>query len=223
VEEQFYLLLPVLLLVGLRRGWRFGRVLAFTAVASAVVGGMIAWNAGLIARAYWSPFPHLPVMLAGVALALAVRQKRAVVEQLGAWWAPVVGGGAIVAISVAVSHESPWLYYGGFAVIAGAAVLVIGHLIARPDGLVAASLDSRALVWLGERSYGFYLWHVPVVMALRRIHLPWPAELPIAFVGSLVLTVLSWTLVERPFLRLKRRFTVLNRPPVVQSEGPGHR
>jgi peptidoglycan/LPS O-acetylase OafA/YrhL len=90
-------------------------------------------------------------------------------------------------------------------------------------GLVIAAVASGGLAWLGSlswvgvRSYGLYLWHVPLILFLRRMDL-----LPLSFVPALALVVpvtlgaaaLSWRFVERPALsppgraRLPRRTSV---------------
>jgi peptidoglycan/LPS O-acetylase OafA/YrhL len=80
-------------------------------------------------------------------------------------------------------------------------------------------MSVRPLTWLGERSYGFYLWHLPVLFLLAAV-LPPLGKIPgllIAFTVALVMTALSWHLVERPFLRLKHRFTRTGVAPAADS------
>jgi peptidoglycan/LPS O-acetylase OafA/YrhL len=86
-------------------------------------------------------------------------------------------------------------------------VLLIAYLYAEPEGLLAKALSLRPLVWLGERSYGFYLWHFPVSVTAHHLGIHRPVAGLLAVVVTVGLTELSWRLVERPFLKMKRRYT----------------
>ena len=108
-----------------------------------------------------------------------------------------------------VKDGTPWLYFGGIIAVGVPLVLTVGHVVTVPDGAVARVLRLRPLVWLGERSYGFYLWHFPVawlVQASAAYRVPLALAAPIV---ALVLTQASWVCVERPFLRLKSRFSTV--------------
>jgi peptidoglycan/LPS O-acetylase OafA/YrhL len=68
-------------------------------------------------------------------------------------------------------------------------------------------LETRWLVWVGQRSYGLYLWHYPVAYLSERVPAPWLVTSSIGLVVSFGLAALSWRFVETPFLRLKDRGT----------------
>jgi peptidoglycan/LPS O-acetylase OafA/YrhL len=215
VEEQFYIVWPVLLVIGLRRGWNMPRIAAVLAAASAVVGCLLAWGTSKPSSvAYLTPFPHIPVILGGVGLAFAVHQGRSWVNRLRGLWAPAIAPVIALAFLLKVGEDVGWLYYGGIALLTVPCVLLIGHLVARPDSPVARVLGLRPLVWLGERSYGFYLWHVPVIAGIYAVGLGDRLPLtPVALVATLIMTALSWIAVERPFLRLKRKVSTVHLDP----------
>jgi peptidoglycan/LPS O-acetylase OafA/YrhL len=100
--------------------------------------------------------------------------------------------------------------------------VVLTALYASPGSFLHKLLSLRSLVFLGRRSYGFYLYH-PVVMALTE-----PLRVSHSYVNlfavvalnlslSLLLTELSYRFLEQPMLRLKARFepVLLSRPAVV--------
>ena len=100
--------------------------------------------------------------------------------------------------------EKGFLYQGGFTLIAilgGVVVLVVAVLPSFGGSL----LTSRILQWLGQRSYGLYLWHFFIFRIFGR-HVTQGSHLlriALAVVVSLVITEMSWRFVERPFIRLK--------------------
>ena len=113
----------------------------------------------------------------------------------------------LIAVAVVtVSNRQWWLYPGGLLAVAAVATLAVGHLVASPTGTVSRWLSTRVPVWLGKRSYAFYLWHGPVILLLRpHVHSVLLLA-SVALIASLVVTQASWTLVEQPALRLKHRF-----------------
>ena len=88
-------------------------------------------------------------------------------------------------------------------------------------GAPAKLLSTRTMAWLGTVSYGLFLWHLPVLVAIQR--LGWEHALRsqlvsytvIGLAATCVLAALSWYLVERPFLRLKSK---PSQPPAAVPE-----
>ncbi len=86
----------------------------------------------------------------------------------------------------------------------------------RSQGLARRVLSLRSLAWIGLVSYGFYLWHYYVMIALRSHHLNgltqhYSAFFVLSFLGAITLAAGSYYLIERPALRFKqgRRFNRL--------------
>jgi peptidoglycan/LPS O-acetylase OafA/YrhL len=212
IEEQFYIVWPLLLLAVLRY---FGqRALLFTAVALALLssGWMIYLSARYgypqaqdPSRIYLGTDTHVAGLFLGAALAAA--------------WNPVASASRAGSFSVAMSdflgvicfsgllwamlfvtEYDPALYQGGFFWVG---LLSTGLLFsaARKDGAVQAWLSIRPLAWLGQRSYGLYLWHWPVFALLRpEFELPDTPWMQAAIRLSLtaLLAELSYRLIENP-------------------------
>ncbi len=87
-------------------------------------------------------------------------------------------------------------------------VALVGAVSLRPDHLLAWIFELRPVRYLGEVSYGIYLWHVSAITTLRWL---WPAapllvSFPLALLLATAIAGLSYGYFERPFLAWKRRF-----------------
>ncbi|MGZ4450536.1 acyltransferase family protein [Oryzihumus sp.] len=220
VEEQFYLLWPALvwavLSLALRRRARRGgpaavrqRELVLGTVAlTALVASSLAMGLehALLSpsRAYYGTEGRVQELAVGVLLAVAVRRWRARPGGHGRA-AAVAGAGAGLAALLAgfaLLPDSSTLYYrGGALLVCLAVAAVIGGVELAPGSRLATTLSWRPLVAVGTLSYGIYLWHWPVVVALP-VEGPhdatwWARQaLRVALTGALA--VASWRLVERP-------------------------
>ena len=175
IEEQYYVLWPLAVLWLLNQASRQGLGVAAGLIAIASTGWM-AWlyvtqiDGGDPSRVYLGTDTHLMGLLSGSALAawwnpwkarMASRASDGLLNLAGiAALAALVGGMATV-------HEGmPWLYQGGFLLVALLSCVVISTAT-REGTWVASLLSARPMRWLGARSYSLYLWHWPVVVWLR--------------------------------------------------------
>ena len=81
----------------------------------------------------------------------------------------------------------------------------VAHLVLHRESCISRAFSSRPAVWLGERSYGFYLYHYPILMLLVLAGASVPARIAVGLPVTLAMTAASWTHIERPFLALKNR------------------
>ncbi len=211
VEEQFYLVVPLIVAgVMSRRNSRLplGIVFASMAIASVVLTRVISYDtatelaASTASRELYRTGVRVVELAAGALLAVAL-PRWALPRR---WWVELLGwvGAAATAILWTTAHsEAPWLREGGLAIVAVASVLLIVGAIA--DGPLARALSVAPLVALGRISYGVYLFHWPIYLAVRPEERSWPPAVGIALVA--VLTVMaawaSLVLVERP-IRARR-------------------
>lgn len=217
VEGQLYLLWP-LLFIGVLATWgrrRSALVAAALALASA---GLMAWrfdpdNIGLV---YYATDTRASGFLLGAMLALLWTPERWSRRLPGAARAglDVAGLVALVALVVAfvsASEFSDELYERGGFLRVGLASMVVVLAATRREGLLGALLGRRLLVWIGQRSYGIYLYHWPILVLTRPEQgsaVPgWLNDLG-RIALTLVVVELSYRFLETPIRRggLRRMF-----------------
>ncbi|HMT62573.1 MAG TPA: acyltransferase family protein [Microthrixaceae bacterium] len=221
VEEQTYLVLPFLMAVAWAVGRRAGRP-RLTLAAIVATGTAVSMVLGVWMST--APFPFVPLAPkfafygpvtrfwefgAGVLLALAA-QRLVALRPLAPAMAVV---GVVVLVAVAVVYDQSTVFPGWAA---PAPVAATGLLLAAGTASadVARWVAWRPLVWLGDLSYGWYLWHWPLIVFARALwhrgHLPvWTAA-----VVSLGLAVLSRSVYED---RLRHDTTIVGRKAVVMA------
>jgi acetyltransferase len=214
LEVAFYTLLPLLGYAAYRLGGGARRQ-ALMLGTLAVAG--IAWNAvvyviGLDAVAARALPAYMPYFVLGMLLTLWLQRRSLERERpsLGpaATVALVAGGFALAVLNgvwhagvrdpvhdplVQIVHDLPAGV--GFAAVITAAV------VGRGPGI--AWMRIPQLVWVGVVSYGFYLWHVPVILFAKRLGvLPngFFMALALALPPALAIAAASWRFVERPLM-----------------------
>lgn len=214
VEEQFYLAWPWLLLLGLsfvpeRRLWKSGRprlaLLTLVAAAGSAVAMALLYHPGTDpTRVYDGTDTRAFELLIGAALALRWPMSRpGMDEDRPARRAlDLVGFAGLAGIGFLFWHTSqysPFLYRGGMVVLSAATVMVLAA-VAQPGSWLGAVLGWGPLRWIGERSYGIYIWHYPVIVLTtpESQHAFDPVRATAQLAATLALAEASWLWVEQP-------------------------
>ncbi len=173
VEEQFYLLWPLILIAGLRWLTRRGVIVltAAMAVGSCLLMALLYTPNGDPSRVYYGTDTRAFTLLIGALLAFVwsadkqplrrVRGHRAIVDGIG-----VVALLGVLAMFVRVRDFDPWLYRGGFLLMAVAGGVLVAA-VSYPGTILSRALGWRPLAWIGVLSYGIYLWHWPIMQLTR--------------------------------------------------------
>jgi peptidoglycan/LPS O-acetylase OafA/YrhL len=214
IEEQFYLVWPLLLLLLLRPalGRGGGRRWVVVPVAAALVGAVASavWMALLHtpgldpSRVYYGTDTRAQALLVGAAAGVvAVRTGRWHRAGTSPGWAPEAAGWAglaVLAVMVArVPDSADAMYRGGFLLAAVAALGLVWAAAAPGRGPLQRVLASPPLRAVGVVSYGLYLWHWPLYVILTpvRTGLDGTGLLVLRLVVTGVVSAFSWVLVER--------------------------
>ncbi|MFG2556249.1 acyltransferase family protein [Streptomyces sp. NPDC048581] len=216
VEEQFYLAWPLVILTLLwmtggraRSRFRVTVVLA-GAIASLTAMALLHRPGEDASRVYFGTDTHAFGLLLGAALALAVPSARAWKHRWARWLcgaAGVLGWAALGLLAGGVHSDSAYLYPWGFAAAACAAGAVV-LAATRADSAFATLLGASWLRWIGQRSYGIYLWHLPLIaLDLPDGHTAAQAPRTALAAGLLSLPVAaaSYRWVEEPLRRRRPR------------------
>jgi peptidoglycan/LPS O-acetylase OafA/YrhL len=205
IEEQFYLLWPVVLLALLGKNRRYGRVIIVSLAVVLVVAvyRAVLWSAGAgVDRVANGTDMRADSLLVGCAIAAGLQRGLSLRPP------PVVVALALGFLGFVIATQGPFagfLYVGGLTFVALAAGVVILAALESPW-----LLNYRPLVLTGKISYGIYLWHFPIVFL---VPLSWPVfvRAPLVIALTLLVAASSWYLVEERFLRLKRQGTMPRR------------
>jgi peptidoglycan/LPS O-acetylase OafA/YrhL len=221
VEEQFYLVWPVAMLLLLRR---FEALRTRLSIVLLVAIADTAWRASLSARGLHEHVgfafdTHVDVLLIGCALGLALPalgDQIAMHRQRAVTATAVAALGILGVVAMVPPHLGIFPLDTGYLVIALATAAIIVRLVVPATGPAASAyvriFSLAPVVWIGAISYGIYLWHVIVFDVYKQAFdietfQQRAAFAPLLLATTLAVATLSYYLVELPFLRLKdRRF-----------------
>lgn len=226
IEEQFYLVWPLVLLGLLwlvRRMPMRRTALAVVIFALAIGSAALMW-AGYTegtdsSPIYFGTHTHAFGLLIGAALAVVTSSQNT--SKLASRWtgdafpwrtdaawtlASSIAGVVIVAAFFLMNDKDALAYQGGiFVICLATAVLIAAAALGR--GALTSPLSHPAMVWVGRRSYSMYLWHWPVFVIAGQLFDDNPEQAQSGFVAVLTIAVvtllshLSYVWIELPFQR----------------------
>jgi len=220
IEAQFYVAFPLIVGV-LARSRRPEALLAAACIAGIVAAGVASFVLGADAerwdRIYYGTDLRMPELLAGVLLALWIRRRSRASEASPPLAQPLALAAlaASVVAWVALGLDSEALHRGGFLAYALGSVFVVQGCV-EGEGVLRRALAWAPLVWMGRVSYGAYLIHWPIYVALDA---GWPELSPLVRLAicaplTFALAGLSARLLEEP---ARRGRSVVGRHVVVST------
>lgn len=221
VEEQFYLLWPLLFWLFLRMRLQTRGV---TLLLCSLALGCLLWKAWLInsgapwSRLYYAPDTRLDAFVVGGLLAIYHSRLVNWIQAPQIHGLLLLAGCAFIALlALATPREMVYfLWQQSLAVVLSAALILL--LISPRPSLFKWLFSRRPSVFLGQRCYSIYLWHWPIIWLLLVTVRPAPLTM-LAIVLPLVLALscVSYHYLERPFMN---RRNILSKPTTPRSTTP---
>ena len=211
VQEQFYLLWPLLILL-VPRKWMLSAIIAVAFAGVAFRIGCVIFSVPIIAR-WVLPFGSLDSLAAGAALGWCGGRLRA---SRGGWvlaWLCL----SMLTVAAVLRNGDPTKLKSVLVepLEAGAFVILVARTATGFDGNIARFLSNAGLVFAGRISYGLYIYHILVAMVVNRwlpsqmrflITIP-SLRLVVFGIVTLFVAALSWRLLEQPINRLRAEKT----------------
>jgi peptidoglycan/LPS O-acetylase OafA/YrhL len=219
IEEQFYLWWPLMLMLLLHRCSSRGSLIRWVmlgifllmiekvVVAVGMVNGSHRWLS-------YATDARADTLLVGCLAAIVLcskpvpqdgRLKRAL--KYSAW---LVGIPGLILIGIPASLSADFCAIGLHLITAIFATLILVEAVIS-QGMLGWLLSRRWLVYIGKVSYGLYLWHYPIFCEVQTRKWPFQYELAAELALTVLATIMSFCLIERPALKLKVRFGRINK------------
>ncbi|TPV47269.1 acyltransferase family protein [Bacillus dicomae] len=208
VEEQFYVVWPFIISLGLyyiKKQSRMILLICLGVFASALAMAILYEPGVDPSRIYYGTDTRAFSLLIGAVLALVWPSNRLANKIIpkARFILDVVGGIALIIILVMfwkTNQYDPFLYKGGMVLLSIATALLVANL-AHPASRIAQFLRFRPLRWIGVRSYGIYLWHYPILtLTTPKVN---AGDFSIIrailqFLLIILIAQISWKFIEKP-------------------------
>ncbi len=208
IEEQFYLVWPLVVLGVFKLFHGSRRALLAVCVAGIVASSVVMaslYNRDDPSRAYFGTDARIHTILVGAVLALVLlaRPPRTPTARRNVQIFGLVGAVGMLWTMHALSDQSSSYYHGGSLLFAVAVAGLIAAVMQPSRTALRLGLSLTPLVWIGRISYGLYLWHWPVNVYLTAVRTGWGAtQLNVVRLAvTFAFAIASYFLVEMPIRR----------------------
>jgi peptidoglycan/LPS O-acetylase OafA/YrhL len=211
IEEQFYVVWPVVLLIGLKLVPRRGKLmLSILLVASiSAIAMAVMYEPGTDpSRVYYGTDTRVFAILIGAALAVVWPSRKLSdrISPSARALLDITGGVGILILLILIGRSNEyddWLFQFGFLYVSFVTAAVIA-VLAHPASRLGKIMACQPLTWIGKRSYSLYIWHYPViVLSSSTVNTGGLGftQILLQVTMSVILSVFSYKYVEEPIRR----------------------
>jgi peptidoglycan/LPS O-acetylase OafA/YrhL len=227
IEEQFYIIWPIVLAIGLyiyNKQIKFAIYVFSGAIFSAMLMGLLYEPGKDPSRVYYGTDTRSFELLIGCWLALVWPMKRLSSKKLSVKLHNTLNITSIISLVIFilcvlfVDEYQVFLYSGGMLLICMNSAILIA-CVCHPASFLGKLLAWKPLRWIGTRSYGIYLWHYPVIVMCTPVYeignpAYWRVGLQLAI--TFIIAELSYRFIEMPirkhgFRSFFLRYFIINR------------
>ena len=220
VEEQFYLIWPLLLLLGFRLAGRRG--IAVISLIGVVVPVFLRFyfihkyghgdRLHTLDRVYFGTDTQTDQLLIGAFLAVTIQRAEAWYRRWSKYL--IVPAIAYMAWAICFPLGPEYRFTWGLLFVAMCSTVLITHLLLHNGSRLQRFFSWRPLTELGLISYGAYLWHQPVHRFVPKFTTSRPLLVVVVFAITILLAVLTFRIVEHPIMLWRNQRQKLNAPPL---------
>jgi len=209
IEEQFYLLWPIVLIVGLsifKKQRKFSNMIFIGAICSAFLMAILYQPGSDPSRIYYGTDTRSFELLIGCWLAFVWPMKRLSTKKLSTKHVYELNSIGVISFLIFigsilfVDEYQTFLYRGGMFLFCINAALFIA-CVCHPASFLGKLLSWKPLCWIGSRSYGIYLWHYPIIVLgtpVYEIGNPAYWRVALQLVLIVLLAEISYRFIEMP-------------------------
>lgn len=213
IEEQFYLVWPIVLVIGIKLAPRRGKLMLWLLAGAAVsaLAMAVIYEPGTDpSRVYYGTDTRAFALLIGAALAVIWPSWKlnGAISTSARSLLDVSGSLGLVILMILIfgtNKLDDWLYRGGFLFIALLTATITAVLV-HPASRLGKIMGCEPLKWIGKRSYSLYIWHYPVMIltnSAANVEAGGLGRVFLQLAISLLLSALSYKYVEEPIRRGK--------------------
>ncbi|MCU9613032.1 acetyltransferase [Caldibacillus lycopersici] len=227
IEEQFYIIWPIVLIAGFRFFKKRSSLLMIVLsgiIISALLMGILYQPGADPSRVYYGTDTRSFELLIGCLLAFVWPMKKLSSKNLSTKLGNLLNITSFIAFGILIlsvgfiDEYQSFLYRGGMVLICINAAILIA-CISHPASVLGKLLSFKPLYWIGSRSYGIYLWHYPIMVLstpIQEIGNPVYWRVGLQVVITFLVAELSYRFIEMPirkkgFRPYFRQYLLINR------------
>jgi peptidoglycan/LPS O-acetylase OafA/YrhL len=210
VEEQFYIVWPIFILImlSMRIAVRTMFAVLGAGIILPAIGRALLWDPsqGQAIDLYFRTDLRFDALMWGALVAWIVHVGYRP-QSPSLWrWVAIAGAFGLIGLAFFDMMNDGYAYRGGFSLVGVlSALLIAGAIWSPPQAMIIRTLSLAPLRWTGRISYGLYLWHWPVALVVASYFVDPVLKGLVILMATFAIATASFYLVERRFLLLKDR------------------